>query len=53
MKRITKREWDVILTALNMIAAGDWDENSYGERPDFESIAEKVAERVGPPSAAT
>jgi hypothetical protein len=47
MKRIFTNDWRVILAALNMVAAGPWDEASYGPRPDFERVIDKVAERLG------
>ena len=46
MKRITQKDWEVIEAALNMVAAGEWDDNSYGDRPDFETVIEKVQQRI-------
>jgi len=46
MTRITKPEWSAIFQAVDMIACGEWDDGSYGERPDFETILDKIAERL-------
>jgi hypothetical protein len=45
-KLLSKKDWDAILTALNMVAAGEWDDNSYGERPDFEAVIAKIKRRA-------
>ena len=46
MTRITRKEWRVIRQALDMVAAGPWDDSCFGERPDFEAILDKVADRL-------
>jgi len=40
--RLTDRDLRTINTALAMIAAGEWDDGSYGRRPDFEATQERV-----------
>lgn len=46
MTRFTQSEWSTLLTAVNMIAAGEWDEASYGERPDWEALIDKIQLRI-------
>jgi hypothetical protein len=47
--RFTQTELKMLIAAVNMVAAGDWDEGSYGERPDFEALAEKIVSGIKPP----
>lgn len=46
MTRFTQNDWSALLTAVNMIAAGEWDEASYGERPDWEALINKIQLRI-------
>jgi hypothetical protein len=46
-KLLTKKDWVIIMTALRMAAADEWDEGSYGERPDFEAVMDKIERKVG------
>jgi hypothetical protein len=44
--RLTKRDWDRILDALNRVAADSWDEACYGPRPDWEALIARVQQRL-------
>jgi hypothetical protein len=46
MDRLTKRDWDRILDALNRVAADSWDEACYGPRPDWEALIARVQQRL-------
>ena len=39
---LTARDISNLITAVNMVAAGDWDHNSYGKRPDWKSLDDKL-----------
>jgi len=41
MKRLTKREWDIVLDAVNELAAGEWDHSDQqAKQPDFAHIVD-------------
>lgn len=40
--KLSKKDYDDILTALNMLAADVWDRGSYGKRPDWEKLIKKI-----------
>lgn len=44
VKRLTKKDWDDILTALVMAEADEWD--GEGEAPDWWTLIVKVRERL-------
>jgi len=46
VQRLTRADWEAIWTAVDMSAAGPWDTSSYGPRPDFEIVLNKIAQRL-------
>jgi len=46
VQRLTRADWETIWTAVDMSAAGPWDTSSYGPRPDFEIVLNKIAQRL-------
>lgn len=44
---LTTKDIKAIGMALDMIAAGPWDDGSYGKRPDWESIGDRLHDLRG------
>lgn len=47
MIKFAQTELKNLLTAVNMVGAGEWDDG-YGERPDWEALASRIQGEIKP-----